>query len=358
MVKVANAFVAVVSMTALAACGSAGARSPEVTIVPAAAAPSTAVPVLPTPSPVPTPSPAQAPTPAVTPTPAPAPGNAAYPSTTINAVYVGNNLVDLVAYEKWLGHPTGGLQLHTGRAGWADWLGSIGWLIDRWKAFDRSIYWSIPLMSEGTTLDDAGAGKFNTYYRDAARKLADGYPTARFIYVRTGWEFNGDWQPWAAAGKTEAYKAAFRQFVASFRSVSPKFVFEWAPNIGRHAMNPDEAYPGDDVVDIIGIDFYYDRRSDPADPNAAWTWMISQPYGLAWHRSFAAAHNKPVAYAEWGVGSDNDSAYVAKAARWFKEQPFVYQSYWNSNAGYTGKLSDNQFPRVSEAYKSLVAPIF
>ena len=275
-------------------------------------------------------------------------------SSMANAVYVGNDPPDFVAYQNWLGHPADGVQLFTGRNGWADWTGSLGWLIDRWKAVNATIYWSIPLMSQDSTLIDAAAGKYNGYYTTAAMQMAAAYPNAAIIYVRTGWEFNGDWQPWSAIGKADHYKAAYRQFVSSFRSVSSKFVFEWAPNIGDHGMSPEDAYPGDDVVDIIGVDFYYDHRWDPKDPDAGWQWMLNQKYGLNWHRNFAAAHNKPVAYAEWGVSDNNDSAYVRNVAAWFKSQNFVYQSYWNSDAAYTGKLSDDQYPNITPAYKDLV----
>ena len=45
------------------------------------------------------------------------------------------------------------------------------------------------------------------------------------------------------------------------------FLFEWCPNHGRHAMDPTEAYPGDDVVDVIGMDVYAEKWNDPdADP--------------------------------------------------------------------------------------------
>lgn len=351
MTKTRATLLTFISMTVLTACGGGSAQSPAVTVV--SITPSSSSVVAVTPSPTPSPA-ATSPSPSTTP-PAAA-STSAYARAGKNVVFVGNDPADLTAYESWLGHRTDGIQIHTGRASWSDWIGSIGWIIDRWKAVDRTFYWSVPLIPQGATLADAGSGSYNANYANAAKKLATAYPDAAVIYIRTGWEFNGDWQPWAAAGKADSYKAAYRQFVTSFRSVSSRFVFEWTPNIGKQAMNPEEAYPGDDVVDIIGIDFYYNHKWDNPDPAAAWAWMVGQPYGLSWHRAFAATHNKPVAYAEWGVGGNGDGVYLADVAAWFKSQPFAYQSYWNSNADYVGKLSDDQFPLLSTPYKALVAP--
>ena len=63
------------------------------------------------------------------------------------------------------------------------------------------------------------------------------------------------------------------------------------------------------------------------------------------------ARKKPTAYAEWGVMSDNAGAYVRQAASWFASHDVVYQSYWNSNDAYTGKLSDGQFFDAGVAYR-------
>lgn len=284
-----------------------------------------------------------------------APAAAATPSTSFKkSVYVGNFPADLVAYELWLGKRTDGVQLHTGRAGWLDWINSIGWLVGLWRGVDRPVYWTIPLFAQGGTLATAAAGKYNGYYVNAARTLAQGYPNTGKIYVRTGWEFNGDWQPWAAAGKEAYYRAAYRQFVKSFRSVSNRFVFEWTPNIGDLGMNPENAYPGDDVVDIIGMDFYYNHQWDPADGVKAFIHRRDEKYGLAWHQAFARQHRKPTAYAEWGISRNSAAPYVQAVGEWFATHNIVYASYWNSNAAYRGKLSDNQYPAVSTAYRALV----
>lgn len=331
---------------ALAACGGGGGSETSVT-------PDQPVVIVPgsngnTASPAPSPSPAPAPTPPTT--TAPAPAKSVNPTT--NAVYVGNQPAALAAYEAWLGERTEGIQLHTGRASWDDWESSIGWLAHEWKDVDRTKYWTIPLFEEAGNLDAAAAGEYDGHYRAGARALVDASPGDGPIHVRTGWEFNGDWQPWAASGKEAEYRSAFRKFVEAFRSVSDRFRFEWAPNIGDLGMSPEDAYPGDDVVDVIGLSFYV-HENDPADPAESWSLAVTRTYGLQWQQDFARSHGKRTAMSEWGIRTNASGPIVHQAAEWFDRYDFLYHSYWDSNADYPGQLSSDQYPLVSDDYRRL-----
>ncbi|KAJ3342411.1 hypothetical protein HDU83_006100 [Entophlyctis luteolus] len=108
------------------------------------------------------------------------------------------------------------------------------------------------------------------------------------IYLRYGHEMNGDWYPWGNA--PTLYKASFRQFAGIIRQYTNMTAMVWAPNIGitypfvgggaRESPskggldfdvldtngdgvinNYDDPYtpfyPGDDVVDWVGISLYY-----------------------------------------------------------------------------------------------------
>ncbi len=52
-----------------------------------------------------------------------------------------------------------------------------------------------------------------------------------------------------------------------------------------------EMYPGDDVVDVVGLDMY---RRYTRMPNIT---------AMQNHRDFAIQHNKKLGYSEWGFGS-------------------------------------------------------
>jgi hypothetical protein len=268
-------------------------------------------------------------------------------------VYTGNDPAEVTRFEGWLGRPVDGILGYTGDADWVDYDGSVGWAVGVWSRLDRPVLWSVPLIPRGATLEAAARGEYDDHYRRAAEQLARYRPQDPVVYLRTGWEFNGDWFPWAAAGRAEAFKEAFHRFATEFRKASPRFAIEWNVNIGlADKMNPETAYPGDCDVDIVGMDFYWNTAWDPKDATQAWDSMRTRPYGLDWHARFAAAHGKRMAYSEWGVGTAEGRPYVEAADRWFTDHQVVYQTYWDSNSAFTGKLSDGQYPASATAYRA------
>ncbi|WP_277755315.1 glycosyl hydrolase, partial [Teichococcus oryzae] len=171
------------------------------------------------------------------------------------------------------------------------------------------------------------------------------------IMVRTGWEANGDWFFWNAIGKEEAFKGAFRQMSSTFKQVSDRFKFEWNINHANGGLDPAKIYPGDEYVDVMGMDFYYKPEFQGNDPVKAFERIRDEKYGLSWFENFAKAHGKPTAYSEWGVKGNNAGPFVQLAKEWFEQHNVVLQSYWDSNAAYPGKLSDNSDPRTGAAFK-------
>jgi beta-mannanase len=266
------------------------------------------------------------------------------------SAFVGNSPSDVRQFENWLDRPLDQITAHTGRADWKDWIDSIAWSAKLWSPLNKPICWTIPLFADGGSLSDAAAGKYQDYYEHAARILAETRQSDSVIYVRTGEEFNGNWMPWSAAGQEQNFVGAYRHFVEAFRSVSNRFRFEWNLNIRETRMNPADAYPGDDDVDVIGMDFYYNTKWNPTDPVKAWDEMVNSQYGLQWLEDFASTHKKPTAYPEWGVNSDEAGPYIERAAQWFSAHNVLYQSVWNSNDAFPGKLTDHQYPKAAAAY--------
>ncbi len=273
---------------------------------------------------------------------------------TALGVYAGNSVAKVQAFEEWLGRKSEIVLTHLGMESWKDFIGSASYLSrDVWANIDTPVSWSVPLNVYRTSLEDAAAGDFNSYYRTAAEWI-DRYSTSEKIYIRPGWEFNGFWMPWSAEGKEQAYIDAFRHLVDTFRSVSDRFVFEWVVNIGNFGMDPADAYPGDSYVDIVGMDFYHNPAWDPADPLRAWNQMANRKYGLEWLEDFATAHGKPTAYSEWGVMTDNMQPYLELVSDWFESHDVEYQVYWDANAGgYAGKLSEDAHPNTGSAFRDL-----
>ena len=278
-------------------------------------------------------------------------------------------LSNLAQFEAWLGRPVQGVLSYSGMSNWKDYEGSVGWTTSFWVKADRPVLFSVPLIpakttgTEKATLADAGQGLYNAHYKKVAEKLAAFRPNDAVIYVRTGWEFNGGWFPWTVhGGRGEHFKKAFQQFVTTFRSVSPRFRFDWCPVIGDQVRGADgnpaklaDFYPGDEYVDVIGLDVYDESRYNKiTDPQKRWEHFLKRGHGLNWHRKFATEHNKPMSYPEWGVGGAGDNPYfIEQFHQWIQSNNVVYHLYWNSNSSYAGKLSANKYPQAGAKFKEL-----
>ena len=151
--------------------------------------------------------------------------------------------------------------------------------------------------------------------------------------------------------------AAWRHFLDAFRSVSPRFRFDWCPSMGRERYAWEEAYPGDAYVYVIGVDVYDESVwSDIADPATRFAHLRARRYGLDWLAAFAARKRRPISIAEWGVGgngSGDNALFVERMHAWIATHPVVYHAYWNSDAEYSGKLSDGRLPLAGRMYREL-----
>ncbi len=178
-------------------------------------------------------------------------------------------------------------------------------------------------------------GDYDGYYRQLAVNIASKSGAPQRVIVRLGWEFNGKWYPWSAVGAASEYKAAYRHIVHVMRAKCAVLRFEWNVNWGT---NPDHfdwttAYPGDDVVDVIGTDLY-DQY------NNGWNDILNRYEGLQFYRNFARQHGKSEAYSEWGLstgsaGHGDDTAYVQNMHDWIEAggSNVLYANYWNTPSG-------------------------
>lgn len=104
-------------------------------------------------------------------------------------------------------------------------------------------------------------GKFDGYFYECGKRLRQ---VNGKVLVRLMHEFNGNWYPWCLAtngNNSEIYKTAYRRIVKLMRDVQANNVqFVWCVNSISIPQAPwnniIDAYPGDDVVDIVGTDIY------------------------------------------------------------------------------------------------------
>ncbi|HEY4366351.1 MAG TPA: glycosyl hydrolase [Steroidobacteraceae bacterium] len=233
------------------------------------------------------------------------------------------------------------------------------WAMGCWKnAGQKSVVYSIPMLPDdnSATLAEGAAGKFDALFRNYALKLVQfGYGHA---VIRLGWEFNGDWYPWAASKDPESWKAYWRRIVTAMRSApGAHFKFDWTMAGGWTDFLPEAAYPGDEYVDIIGMDLYnivWDKNADT--PEGRWDFHLNTRRGLVWQRDFAAQHRKPISFAEWGTGKQpsggggDDPYFIEQMAAWIGASNTAYHNYWDHTGGFNAKLSDGHQPQSAAAF--------
>ncbi len=267
----------------------------------------------------------------------------------------------MASFETLLGRKADGVTEFAEQSDWAHMLSSIDWALGCWEGKGYRLAQSVPmLMQSGTSLEQGASGAYDHQFVALGKLLVRrGHADA---YLRIGWEFNGGWYNWAAAKNPDAFKRYFRRIVAAMRRVpGQQFVIVWNPAQGEQQIAPDRIWPGDDVVDVIALDLYNQswRPQDRGDAQARWDYLVNQPYGLAWLRTFARQHNKPIALPEWGTGkrpdghgAGDDALFIRNMAKWIRENDVVYHGYWDYPAAdFNGELSTGTQPASAEAFE-------
>ncbi len=186
----------------------------------------------------------------------------------------------------------------------------------------RQIWIGLAMLPEQQTADFAScaSGAYDQYFRTYGTNLTK--LNRGNAIIRLGWEANGDWFKWSIANDPTNYKACFRREVAALRSTAPNVKLDWNMNKDSHMGSASiaSAYPGDDVVDIVGVDFYDnypaypDKAAWDADYNAT---QNGGPLGIGSWLAFAKQHGKKLSVPEWGIhssaGAGADDAYYIQS---------------------------------------------
>ena len=268
---------------------------------------------------------------------APGPGGAALSQRVPLGAFVGSDaggVRRIAGFSTWLGREATVGHTYLPGESWQD-LEGPDWILDPWAAWrsaepGRTLVLNVPMLapSEPPVADDEAVrllrlgaeGSFDHHFRALAERLVQ--RNAAQTVVVLGWEMNGTTYSGRCAPDPTAWKAFWRRIVAVMRSVSGQdFRFDFAPVRGAQAIPWPRCYPGDDVVDIVGMDSY-DQH-----PGRTFTEFIHQPYGLGDHAEFARDHGKPMSYPEWGLFENGDnSAYIRAMSAWISSHDVAYQT--------------------------------
>ena len=201
-------------------------------------------------------------------------------------------------------------------------------------------------------LTEVASGEFDqAYLRIADRLIESGFEDA---VLRLGHEFNGSWAPWSAQTNEEEFIAAWRHVHDVMSAASPDFRFDWTAVRPAWFEWGRAAYPGDDYVDIIGLDVYW--RTEPGanqwDPEL---WRRQYDRVLNDHLSFAISRGKPVSYPEWAVGGADVPQFIESMHAWFSSLPtsgagqLEYHAYFDGNR----EFDLDQYPAARGRYRDL-----
>jgi hypothetical protein len=245
------------------------------------------------------------------------------------------------AFCDWRGRSCPIAHVYTARDSWPKMTSGSGWMFDNFAGFPGQLVISQGLVPDANRADMAGcaAGAFDRYWRDfGTLMVAKGRGSS---IVRLGWEFNGTFMPWSALD-TDVWISCYRHAAQNIRQTNPDVILDWT--INSHGT-PAEAcdgrstncYPGDDVVDIVGIDNY--DMGPSVGSKAEFDRVAAAPDGLDWIYEFAKQHGKQFSVGEWGVapGSAYNSHgenpdFIRWMHQWFTERApdIAYEAYFNN----------------------------
>ncbi|MFI6595996.1 glycosyl hydrolase [Nonomuraea sp. NPDC050536] len=252
-------------------------------------------------------------------------------------VFLGSDAVGtahIPAFERWLGREVTVGRTYLPGDSWSG-LNGPDFVLRPWAKWraakpGRVLAINVPMVApnEGhlsnetvaSMLNAGAAGTFDLVFRRLAGRLVAAGAADSIIVL--GWEMNGTTYSSRCAPNPTAWKTYWRRIVATMRSVhGQRFRFDFTANRGTDAIPWPRCYPGDDVVDIIGMDNY----DQPPSNNFAG--YVSQPYGLRYHAAFAAAHGKPISFPEWGLFRYGDRpGFVRSMIQWIRTHNVAYQA--------------------------------
>lgn len=176
-----------------------------------------------------------------------------------------------------------------------------------WEPWD----WERPDDRTTHGLSTIASGKHDAYITSWARAIAE---FAKPVVIRFAPEMNSPSAPWSTVvAGGDVFRAAWARIVGIFRSNGgTNAMWHWCPSIHYEGCHPlSDCYPGDGLVDIVGLDAY---NAGDVLPWGGWTEFheLFSP-SLAVVRSFTA---KPLVVGEVGCVEQggNKASWVASMA--------------------------------------------
>ena len=246
-----------------------------------------------------------------------------------------------VVYSQWLNRPLVWAEDFEPTDQWENNIEGGGWQLGEWRDWKkalpgRRLVLSVPLLpgdwnrhgakggaekGQPVSWTAAANGDYTEHFTKLAQNLVQ-YGLGDSI-VRLGWEFNGGWYTFRASDNPKAFAKYWGLVVTAMRAVpgAEKMQFCWNPASASLQFPAEQAWPGDEFVDIVGVDLYdqsWAKDTYPLPANGspeeilkrqqkAWNDVLCNgDHGLMFWKKFADAHHKPLSIPEWGVCQRGD----------------------------------------------------
>jgi hypothetical protein len=275
---------------------------------------------------------------------------------------------EIEAFGQWRGRPATVATIYSDRTdGWAEMVGNSAY---EWRAFagwSGTLVISQPFWPEdvGGSLAACAAGDYSSYWATFGRSMTRAGRAASI--VRLAWEANGNWFQWSATDPA-LFRTCFRQVASAIRTADPAVRIDFTIN-SHYSQNPAshdprDLYPGDDVVDIIGIDSY--DEFPPSPTSADFARQCNAVGGMCWWYGFAAQHGKKFSVAEWGpvsgrggAGGMDNPVYISGMYSFFASiaPSLGYETLYSNCAGIKSDIWRCGInPHASARYRELWGP--
>ncbi|MEV4636580.1 glycosyl hydrolase [Actinoplanes sp. NPDC049548] len=236
------------------------------------------------------------------------------------------------------GRPCRVAQTYTDRTSWESMTRGTGWTFELLSDFDGMLVVSQGLVPTGAKdeLPACARGEHDADWRAFGTLMRTHYRADSV--VRLGWEFNETTSSWRA-DDPQTWISCYRRAADNIRATNPDVLLDWTINAHNTPAGvcggvSTNCYPGDDYVDIVGIDNYDHFPWSPT--KAAFDRTAARPEGLTWLYDFARRHGKPFAVGEWGVVPTGDAGrenpgFVTWMHEWFAAHAahLAYEAYFS-----------------------------
>lgn len=195
---------------------------------------------------------------------------------------------------------------------------------------------------------------------DFAGILAAYAAVSKQLYIRPAWEMNGNWFPWSVTpSSVSEFVSAFQHVAAlahSFRDATVTVV--WNPAApGSGAIDYKSIYPGDNAVDVIGVDTFGVGAGGVPNHQVFETNDVMR-FSAAAAAQMAVEHNKPLAFPEVGAGA-TDAVFPASLAQSVAASGarIAFVAIWDDPSGGNTNLYWSDTPATAVAWKRAFASI-